>query len=118
MDKIHKAHMPEPRWYLFGVGVDPELQNRGVGSAIIREGLARADQESLPCCLETSEPPDPALYERLGFASLEQATLGTGGPPAWAIVGRRAGNGVGAPRVTSFEAPLPADDRADYCFDL
>src|SRR5690606_7108822 len=64
MDKIHKARVPEPHWYLFGVAVDPELHSQGIGSAIIREGLALSDRESRPCYLETSEPRNLALYKR------------------------------------------------------
>jgi GNAT superfamily N-acetyltransferase len=64
MDKIHKARVPGPHWYLFGVAVDPELHGQGIGSAIIREGLAVADRESKPCYLETSEPRNLALYFR------------------------------------------------------
>jgi ribosomal protein S18 acetylase RimI-like enzyme len=85
MDKIHKKRVPEPHWYLMVVGVDPELQNRGVGSALVQEGLRQADQSGHPCYLETSERRNLAFYERLGFVVLEQATLGTGGPSAWAM---------------------------------
>ena len=85
MDKIHKARVPEPHWYLMIVGVDPELQGQGAGSAIIREGLALVDRESKPCYLETSERRNLAFYERHGFVVLEEAILGTGGPKAWAM---------------------------------
>jgi ribosomal protein S18 acetylase RimI-like enzyme len=85
MDKIHKARAPEPHWYLMVVGVEPELHNRGVGSALVREGLALADRASQPCYLETSAPRNLAFYERLGFVVLEEATLGKGGPKAWAM---------------------------------
>lgn len=88
MDKIHKKFMPEPHWYLMVVGVDPDLQNRGVGSALIKEGLTQADQSGCPCYLETSEERNLAYYQRLGFLVLETAMLGAGGPPAWAM--RRA----------------------------
>ena len=85
MDKIHKARMPEPHWYLLVVGIDPEMQGQGAGSAIVREGLALADRESKPCYLDTSERRNLAFYERLGFVVLEEATLGNGGPKAWAM---------------------------------
>jgi ribosomal protein S18 acetylase RimI-like enzyme len=85
MDKIHKARAPEPHWYLVVVGVDPELQGQGVGSAIVRDGLALADRESKPCYLDTSERRNLAFYERLGFVVLEEAILGKGGPKAWAM---------------------------------
>lgn len=85
MDKIHKRRVPESHWYLLLVGVDPELQNRGVGSALVKEGLLQADQSSCPCYLETSEKRNLAFYERHGFVVLEEATLGKGGPLAWAM---------------------------------
>ena len=84
-DKIHKKRVPEPHWYLMVVGVDPELQNRGAGSALVKEGLTLADQSNCPCYLETSEKRNLAFYERFGFVVLEQASLGAGGPPAWAM---------------------------------
>jgi len=85
MDKIHKRHMTGPHWELLIVGVDPQLQGQGRGSALVREGLARADAAGLPCYLNTNTPSNLPLYERLGFTVLEEATLGKGGPPAWAM---------------------------------
>jgi ribosomal protein S18 acetylase RimI-like enzyme len=85
MGKIHARHVPEPHWYLMIVGVDPALQGRGVGSALVKEGLARADQEDVPCFLETSNERNLAFYERFGFAVVETTTLGRGGPKAWGM---------------------------------
>jgi|SRR5680860_1079140 len=89
MDKVHKRHVSQPSWQLLIVGVDPDLQGQGRGSAIVQEGLARADQAALPCYLEASTPANLAFYERLGFTNMEEATLGKGGPPAWGM--RREG---------------------------
>lgn len=85
MDKIHKRHMSGPHWELLIVGVDPALQGRGRGSALVRDGLARADMAGLPCYLNTNTPSNLPFYERLGFTVLEEASLGKGGPPAWAM---------------------------------
>ncbi len=85
MDKIHKRHMRGPHWELLIVAVDPALQGQGRGSALVRDGLARADAAGLPCYLNTNTPANLPLYERLGFTVLEQATLGKDGPPAWAM---------------------------------
>jgi ribosomal protein S18 acetylase RimI-like enzyme len=85
MERIHKRRVPEPHWYLMVVGVDPELQGRGIGTALVKEGLALADEARLPCYLETSEKRNVAFYEHHGFVVLETATLGDGGPPAWAM---------------------------------
>jgi len=85
MEKIHKRHVPEPHWYLLIVGVDPELQGRGVGTALVKEGLTFADETKRPCYLETSEERNLSFYQRLGFVVLEKAPLGKGGPPGWAM---------------------------------
>lgn len=85
MERIHKREMPEPHWYLLIVGVDPELQGRGLGSELVREGLARADEMDSPCYLETSDERNLAFYQRLGFRVLEKVTLGGGGPAGWAM---------------------------------
>jgi ribosomal protein S18 acetylase RimI-like enzyme len=85
MERIHKKCVPEPHWYLLIVAVDPDLQGRGLGSALMKEGLARADQANCPCYLETSSERNLAFYERHGFVVVERATLGDGGPPAWAM---------------------------------
>lgn len=85
MDKIHKSRAPEPHWYLMVVGVDPDLQGQGAGAALVRDGLSLADRESRPCYLETSEPRNLAFYGRFGFVAVEEATLGKGGPKAWAM---------------------------------
>jgi GNAT superfamily N-acetyltransferase len=85
MERIHKKHVPEPHWCLAIVAVDPELQGRGLGSALVKEGLMQADQVNSPSYLETSDTRNLAFYERQGFVVVETATLGDGGPPAWAM---------------------------------
>ena len=45
--RIHRKHVPEPHWYLMVVGVDPEFQGRGLGTALVNEGLARADRDNV-----------------------------------------------------------------------
>ena len=85
MERIHKKYVPEPHWYLMVIGVDAEPQGRGRGTALVREGLARADQASCPCYRETSEERNVAFDERHGFAVVETATLGNGGPSGWAM---------------------------------
>lgn len=85
MERIHHRLLPEPHWYLLIVGVDPELQGQGAGTALVKEGLARADQAGCPTYLETDEERNLPFYGRLGFRVVEAATLGPGGPPAWAM---------------------------------
>jgi ribosomal protein S18 acetylase RimI-like enzyme len=53
--------------YLQFIGVEPERQNRGIGSALIRHRLAELDAIDMPAYLESSSERNFALYERLGF---------------------------------------------------
>ena len=66
-DALHARDVPSRHWYLSLVGVEPERQGQGVGSALLRPTLARADDEALPCYLETAEPANVPLYLKLGF---------------------------------------------------
>ncbi len=43
----------EPHWLLDQVAVEPAAQGRGIGSALIRHAVARADADRLPLFLET-----------------------------------------------------------------
>lgn len=59
---------PEGAWTLATVGVSPESQGAGLGSAVVRAGLAAIDALSAPVALETSSKDNVRLYRRLGFA--------------------------------------------------
>lgn len=90
MGKLHAQHVREPHWHLMIVGVDPDLQGRGIGEALVNEGLARADHDNVPCYLETSNERNLAFYQRFGFTVVATTTLGRGGPTAWGMRRNRA----------------------------
>ena len=54
-------------WYLFLLGVEPRSQRRGIGSALIRPVLERADAEHVACYLETENQRNVAFYRKQGF---------------------------------------------------
>lgn len=81
--KLEKDHPRPSHWYLPFVGVEPERQGRGIGSAVMRPILERCDAEGMAAYLEASAPGNRALYERLGFEVTEELTLGRGAPPIW-----------------------------------
>ncbi len=58
----------EPHWYLHVAGCAPSAQGRGLGRAVVRAGLERADRDGVPACLETSNPANLGFYGSLGFA--------------------------------------------------
>ncbi len=67
-DAVSALHPPEPHAYLGALGVDPVLQGRGIGSALLAHWLADADREGLPSYLETDAPANLGFYARAGFA--------------------------------------------------
>ncbi|WP_431955379.1 GNAT family N-acetyltransferase [Nocardia lijiangensis] len=80
-------HRPtEPVWFLGTVGVDPDIQGRGLGAAVIRPGLEAAERAGVPAFLETSEERNVGFYERLGFRVTAAVDLPDGGPTTWAML--------------------------------
>ena len=78
-------HPHEPHEYLFFLGVRPELQSQGIGTALMAPVLARADAAGHPCYLETANPRNRTLYERHGFRVIADITT-PHGPPFWPMV--------------------------------
>ena len=66
-DEYHKQDMSVPHWYLIGLGVSPDYQKQGVGGSLIQPILKQADEEGLPCYLETDTPGGVRFYQRHGF---------------------------------------------------
>jgi ribosomal protein S18 acetylase RimI-like enzyme len=63
---LEEMRPDEPHWYLFHVGADPGHQARGVGSALVRHGLERADADGVAAHLECA-PDLIGYYARFGF---------------------------------------------------
>ncbi|MEV6579927.1 GNAT family N-acetyltransferase [Streptomyces sp. NPDC051582] len=82
---------PEPHWYLAVIGADPAAQGQGHGAALLRSGLAKADETGLPVYLESSKPANLPFYEHFGFTVLGEVRLPGGGPALWPM--RRAPGG-------------------------
>ena len=72
LEEMADYHIKEPHWYLPMIGVDPAQQGRGIGSALLRHGLAKCDEDHLPAYLESSRPANVPLSERNGFQVLGQ----------------------------------------------
>lgn len=83
IDALEKQHPREPHYYLFLLGVEPALQGKGVGSALLGPVLARCDAEGMPAYLETANPRNLPLYERHGFRVRAEFTVPHGGPLNW-----------------------------------
>ena len=73
-----------PHWYLNVVSTLPSSQGRGLGAAVLRPVLERADADGLPCYLESTNPRNRTLYYRQGFEDIGELPL-DGGPTLLAM---------------------------------
>jgi ribosomal protein S18 acetylase RimI-like enzyme len=86
-DALARLHPEDPHWYLSTLGVDPEAQAHGVGTALLARFLAEVDADGLPAYLETDREANLGFYRRAGFElALEACVLDT---PVWCM--RRPG---------------------------
>jgi GNAT superfamily N-acetyltransferase len=81
--KVEKRHPEKPHFYLLALGVEPELQGRGIGGRLMQPVLERCDREGIPAYLESSKERNVPLYERNGFEVTEVFQVPHGGPPIW-----------------------------------
>jgi predicted N-acetyltransferase YhbS len=54
--------------------VVPEVQRKGVGSALLREGLKEVDRRGLPAFIEAS-PAGLGLYKKFGWEEMVESTV-------------------------------------------
>ena len=83
VDELLERLEPGPRWYLGVLAVASEAQGRGLGGALMRPILERADRERLPVTLETAKASNVELYRRFGFEVLASELLPPDGPRFW-----------------------------------
>ncbi len=75
LEEHRHRHVPAPHFYLSAIGVDPDRQGQGIGTALMEPILERSDREGLPAYLETAVARNVLLYERLGFDVVEEMDL-------------------------------------------
>ena len=82
MAEVERRHPRAPHWYLAVLGTEPDLQGRGIGSALLAPVLSACDRDGIPAYLETARERNVDFYERRGFRVVDSLTL-PGGPPVW-----------------------------------
>jgi GNAT superfamily N-acetyltransferase len=82
---MHRRHPRHPHYYFRDVGVLPEMQGQGIGSALMRPTLERCDRERLPAYLEATSERSASLYARLGFQPKGELRV-AGSPPLWPML--------------------------------
>ena len=85
MEGLLAPHRPkEPAWFLATVGVSPDHQGKGLGSAVVLPGVEAAERAGVPAFLETSAPRNLPFYERLGFTVTADVEVPEG-PRTWCM---------------------------------
>ncbi len=78
--EVAAVHPREPHWYLAVLGVHPDWQGQGVGAALLRSGLGRADADGVPAYLETNKKSNEELYAHFGFEVHRHVAFDSGCP--------------------------------------
>ncbi len=91
--KLRQALLPVPHTYLWALAVRPGRQGRGLGSELLRQGLAHCDREKRPAYLETHRAANVRLYARYGFVVRQHAPVPRLGTPQWSMA-RPAAAGI------------------------
>jgi ribosomal protein S18 acetylase RimI-like enzyme len=85
---FQRAHPAEPHWHLSVLGVDPVRQRVGIGGALMRPVLERANAEGVLCYLESSKQENLPYYARHGFEVTREFLAPDGGPQLWTMTRR------------------------------
>jgi GNAT superfamily N-acetyltransferase len=83
-ETLEADHPREPHYHLMLLGVIPDRQGAGIGSALLHEVLDRADREHVPAYLHATSRRNRALCERRGFAVTRELRCADC-PPLWAM---------------------------------
>lgn len=85
LETIHHEKIKGPHWYLFLLGVEPDNQGQGIGGALMAPTLLKADQNRIPCYLETTKEANVPYYEKYGFSVVASGRIPDGGPQFWCM---------------------------------
>lgn len=79
--ELESRHPREPHWVLDMLGVAPEFQGRGIGTALLKNLHERVDVQGAASYLETDREENVAFYERASYTVLTQERVA--GVPVW-----------------------------------
>lgn len=82
LNLMETRHPKIPHYFLQTIGVDPEVQGHGHGSALLEVVLKQCDAEDIAAYLETSNEANIPFYEKQGFRVIAKAQLPRG-PMLW-----------------------------------
>jgi GNAT superfamily N-acetyltransferase len=94
LDGLRHRDVPGAHWYLSVLGVEPEVQGRGVGGVLLQPILERCDSAGLRSYLETQKQRNVPFYERHGFRVVVEVDEPTSGVRFWTMLREPARGGA------------------------
>lgn len=85
LEQMDHHHPREAHWYLPMIGVLPEKQGRGYGSALLKHALEQCDAAQALAYLEASASKSVSLYRRHGFERAGTIQVGSS-PPLFPMI--------------------------------
>jgi ribosomal protein S18 acetylase RimI-like enzyme len=73
-------------FYLWGLVVDPAYKRQGVGTALLRPFVEKADAQKLPVYLETHDEKNVNYYQRMDFQLVRTSKIPNSDVPIWCMV--------------------------------
>ena len=74
-----------PYYYLWGLAVDPGLQQTGIGTILLKYVLQKANSAEVPVYLETHLDKNVPYYEKYGFELIHSAKIQKHDLPFWCM---------------------------------
>lgn len=86
MQAIHSMQLSGKHWYLSLLGVEPNQKGKGLATGLLRPMLEQADEQGLPCYLDTHNPNNVSLYQRFGFKVAYEGLMPGSHVQHWAML--------------------------------
>lgn len=103
-EKQHARCMQDRQhWSVYTIGVLPNLQRKGIGTALLHPVLCMADTDQIPCYLDTDAKYNLNFFRRLGWVLVEAQENGAGSINVYSLVRE--------PRTPYVDKPLPPPEK-------
>jgi len=86
MYDVHRRRISSPHWYLYLLGVLPELQRKGYAGNLMKPMLERADKEGFDIYLDNTKANNLPMYEHYNFKIIEEYKIPETAISIWAML--------------------------------
>lgn len=86
MQSVHAKHLSERHLYLSLLTTDDAYRGKGFATKLFSPTLNKADQQRLPCYLDTHNEANVSLYKRFGFEVAEDSIIPNSDVRHWGMI--------------------------------